>query len=79
MPKPVMEHRALMEKSAGADLLREMIGFAAVRRMEPEVGARTGADYGKNSSDRPAQRSGRNGPRQPTSTGRHPAANLSCK
>ena len=56
MPKPVMDLRALVEKSAEADLLREMIGFAAARLMELELGARTGADYGEKSSDRLAQR-----------------------
>ncbi|ETA50161.1 hypothetical protein P279_21125 [Rhodobacteraceae bacterium PD-2] len=35
--------RALEEKSVDADLLREMIGCAAERLMEPEVGATTGA------------------------------------
>ena len=47
-----------VEKSADADLLREMIGFAAERLMELEVGAKTGADYGEKSSDRLAQRNG---------------------
>ena len=58
MTKPMMDLRALMEKSADADLLREMIGFAAERLMELEVGAKTGADYGEKSSDRLAQRNG---------------------
>ncbi len=58
MTKPMMDLRALMEKSADADLLREMIGFAAERLMELEVGARTGADYGEKSSERLAQRNG---------------------
>ena len=58
MTKPVMDLRALVEKSAEADLLREMIGFAAARLMELELGARTGADYGEKSSDRLAQRNG---------------------
>ena len=58
MTKPMMDLRALVEKSADADLLREMIGFAAERLMELEVGARTGADYGEKSSERLAQRNG---------------------
>jgi transposase-like protein len=35
-----------------------MIGFAAERLMELEVGAKTGADYGEKSSERLAQRNG---------------------
>lgn len=58
MTKPMMDLRALVEKSADADLLREMVGFAAERLMELEVGAKTGADYGEKSSDRLAQRNG---------------------
>ena len=58
MTKPMMDLRALMEKSADADLLREMIGFAAERLMELEVGAKTGADYGEKSAERLAQRNG---------------------
>lgn len=58
MTKPMMDLRALVEKSADADLLREMIGFAAERLMELEVGAKTGADYGEKSSERLAQRNG---------------------
>jgi len=56
MTKPMMDLRALVEKSGDADLLREMIGFAAERLMELEVGAKTGADYGEKSSARLAQR-----------------------
>jgi len=45
-------------KSADADFLREMIGFAAQRLMDLEVGSLTGADYGEKSSERLAQRNG---------------------
>jgi transposase-like protein len=48
----------LVEKSSDADLLREMIGFAAERLMELEVQALTGAGYGERSRDRLAQRNG---------------------
>jgi putative transposase len=50
--------RALLEKSSDADLLREMIGFAAERLMELEVEALAGAAYGERSPDRLAQRNG---------------------
>ena len=53
-----MDLRALVEKSADADLLREMIGFAAERLMELEVGAKTNAEYGEKSAERMAQRNG---------------------
>ena len=39
--------RELLEKSSDADLLREMIGFAAERLMELEVQGLTGAGYGE--------------------------------
>ncbi|MER5170666.1 IS256 family transposase, partial [Thioclava sp. CPCC 100088] len=52
MTKPMMDLRALVEQSGDADLLREMIGFAAERLMELEVGAKTGADYGEKSAER---------------------------
>ena len=50
--------RELLEKSADADLLREMIGFAAERLMELEVQGLTGAGYGQRAPDRLAQRNG---------------------
>ena len=50
--------RELLEKSADADLLREMIGFAAERLMELEVQGLTGAGYRERSPERLAQRNG---------------------
>jgi putative transposase len=50
--------RELLEKSADADLLREMIGFAAERLMALEVQALTGAGYGERTAGRLAQRNG---------------------
>ena len=50
--------RELLEKSADAELLREMIGFAAERLMELEVQGVTGAGYGERTAERLAQRNG---------------------
>jgi putative transposase len=58
MTDAVMSLRALAEKSADADVLREMIGFAAQRLMELEVASLTGAAHGEKSPERLAQRNG---------------------
>ena len=59
MTNEMMTVRTLLEKSPDADLLREMIGFAAQRLMELEVGALTGAGHGERNPDqRLTQRNG---------------------
>ena len=58
MTDDMMNLRTLVEKTPDADLLREMIGFAAERLMELEVGAVTGAGYGEKNPLRMAQRNG---------------------
>src|ERR671935_442317 len=58
MTDDMMNLRALVEKTPDADLLREMIGFAAHRLMELEVEGLTGAGYGEKSQERLAQRNG---------------------
>ncbi len=59
MTDDMMNLRTLVEKSPDADLLREMIGFAAERLMELEVEERpTGAGYGEKNPLRLAQRNG---------------------
>jgi transposase-like protein len=50
--------RELLEKGSDASFLREMIGFAAQRLMELEVGEVTGAAPGERSPDRLVQRNG---------------------
>jgi putative transposase len=57
MTNDMMTLRALIEKAPDADLLREMIGFAAHRLMELEVQGLTGAGWGeKTAEDRRAAR-----------------------
>ena len=58
MTDDMMNLRSLVEKSADADLLRDMIGFAAEKLMALEVGTKTGAGYGEKNGFRLAQRNG---------------------
>ena len=58
MTDDTMALRGLLEKSSDADLLREMIGFAAERLMALEVGGLTGAGHGERSESRINQRNG---------------------
>lgn len=58
MTDEMMNLRTLVEKTPDADLLREMIGFAAQCLMELEVEGQTGAAYGEKNPERLAQRNG---------------------
>jgi putative transposase len=58
MTDEMMNLRALLEKSSDADLLREMVGFAAQRLMELEVEGLTGAAHGARDPERINHRNG---------------------
>ena len=58
MTNDKMGLHALVGKTADGDFLRDMIGFAAQRLMELEVGDLTGAAYGDKDPERLAQRNG---------------------
>jgi putative transposase len=54
----MMALQGLLENTSDADLLSEMLGFAAERLMELDVGRKAGAAWGEKSADRLAQRNG---------------------
>jgi len=58
MTDEMMSLRALLEKTADADMVREMLSFGAQRLMELEIAALTGADHGERSPDRTNYRNG---------------------
>src|SRR3979409_1330117 len=58
MTDEMMSLRTLLEKSSDADLLREMVGFAAQRLMELEVESLTGAAHRERSPERINHRNG---------------------
>jgi transposase-like protein len=58
MTNETLNLKAVIEKTPDADLLREMIGFAAERLMDMEVAGLTGAAYGEKNPDRLVQRNG---------------------
>ena len=55
MTEDMMDLQAMVGKSPDADFLPDMIGFAAKRLMELEVGGLTGAGYGEKDAERLAQ------------------------
>ena len=63
MTDEMMTLRSMLEKGTDADVLREMIGFAAQRLMEMEVQAVTGAGHGERCPERQVQRNGYRGKR----------------
>ena len=47
MTNEMMALQGLLEKTSDADLVREMLGFAAERLMELDVGGKTGVAWGE--------------------------------
>src|SRR5467141_2825319 len=79
MTDEMMSLRTLLEKSSDADLLREMVGFAAQRLMELEVENLTGAAHGERSPDRINHRNGyRDRIWETRAPGRSSCASQSC-
>jgi putative transposase len=58
MADEMMSLRALLEKTADADMVREMLGFGAQRLMELEIAGLTGAAHGERSAERINHRNG---------------------
>jgi len=58
MTETMMNVRTLLEKTADADVVRDMIKFAAQRLMELDVEALTGAAHGVRDPNRVNQRNG---------------------
>ena len=58
MTDEMMALQGLLEKTSDADLLREMLGFAAERLMALAVGSKPGAPWGERHAERLVQRNG---------------------
>jgi hypothetical protein len=78
MTDEMMSLRTLLEKSSDADLLREMVGFAAQRLMELEVESLTGAAHGERSPERINHRNGYRDRIWEIAPGRSSCASQSC-